>query len=70
MHLRHHFRMHHLTLYPYARHQVRSPQRDLRGRTMKVYRLMKTRRARKMVVGALSEAGAVSYSFDPCFLNL
>jgi hypothetical protein len=70
-HLRRHSRMHHLTLYPYARHQARSPQRDLRGRIMKVCGLMKTRRARKMVIGASSEAGAVSSpSFSPCFLNL
>ena len=62
-HPRRHFRIPQLTLYPYARHQARSPQRDSRGMTMKVYMLMKTRRARKMVVGASSEAGAVSSSF-------
>lgn len=32
--------------------------------------LMKTRRARKVVVGVSSAAGAVSSSFSPCFLNL
>jgi hypothetical protein len=69
-HLRLHFRMHHLTLQPYARHRARSPQRDFRGRIMRVCGLMKTRQARKMVVGVSSEAGAVSSSFSPCFLSL
>jgi hypothetical protein len=68
--LRRHFRVQHLTSYPYARHQARSPRRDFRGRIMKVCMLLKTRRARKMVVGASSEAAAVSSSFSPCFLNL
>src|SRR6266446_6994701 len=61
-HLHRYFRMHHLALYLYVPHQARSPRRDFRGRIMKVCRLTKMHRARKMVVGALSEAGAVSSS--------
>ena len=69
-HLRHHFGMQYSPLCLYAPHQARSLQKDLRGMTMKVCMLMKTHRARKMVVGASSEAGAaVSPSFSLSVLS-
>ena len=53
--------MHNRPLYPCARHQARSPRKDLRGRIMKGCMLTRTRRTRMMVAGA-SSAGAVSFS--------